>query len=417
LRGPIGRPPTYDAYREFVAASELYWRGNVVDAVAGFRRAATLDSTFLAAAMSLITTSVTIDRCDIADSVIREMERRRVPFAQADLLTLRGRQSRCNRDWDQGVMDMRARTVAEPWSTLPQWAISANLRRANRPAEAIAVLRSLDPTRDLGWISDDGKVMYWRELAWAQHMLADVAGQQEAVVGLKRMAAGRLATAYFAALERVSAGKPNEVVQALDGVEALPPDPAIAMGEIAGRSPPDRVGTPAWVLYQVGTELLSMGDSAGAVELARRAVRWLDTRSAAEQAHLEGRYQRVLALELAGELDSALRLVRQLSQAVSDNIEIRGRLGIIAARRGDQAQARAVDAWLARHPPVQPAGVPQLERARIAAVLGERDRALELIETLPFRAHPVDVVMFHSDPAFASLRSDARWIRLLKPRG
>ncbi len=78
---------------------------------------------------------------------------------------------------------MRNRIAAEPGSTLPRWALSANLSRANRPAETIAVLRALNPTRDLGWMSDDGKVMYWRELAWAQHMLGDLAGQQEAVGG------------------------------------------------------------------------------------------------------------------------------------------------------------------------------------------------------------------------------------------
>ncbi|MGQ0642101.1 MAG: hypothetical protein ACT4P6_15235 [Gemmatimonadaceae bacterium] len=118
------------------------------------------------------------------------------------------------------------------------------------------------------------------------------------------------------------------------------------MREIAGRSPPERVGTPAWVLYQVGTE---------------------------------NRYQRVLALELEGELDSAWALVRQLARDNPASIEIRGRLGALAARR--------------------------------------RDRVLTLLETLPFRAHPVDVVFLHSDPAFASLRDDPRWIRMLKPKG
>ncbi len=212
------------------------------------------------------------------------------------------------------------------------------------------------------------------------------------------MAAGRFATAYFAALERVSAGQPNEAVRALNGVEALVADPAIAIGEIAGRSAPERVGTPAWVLYQVGTELLSVGDSTGAVALARRALRWLETRSATEQEYSESRYQRALTLELEGQLDSAWALVRQLAQEAPANIEIRWRLGVLAARLGRRAQAIAIDTWLARHPAVMPPGLPQLERARIAAVLGERERAIELLETLPFRAHPVDVVFFTAIP-------------------
>lgn len=104
--------------------------------------------------------------------------------------------------------------------------------------------------------------------------------------------------------------------------------------------------------------------------------------------------------------------IEQLAQA-ADAKEI----SVLAARLGDRAEAMAADAWLARHPPMFPPGLPQFARARIAAALGERDRAMTLIETLPFRSHPVDIVFFHSDPAFASLRTDERWVRFLKPRG
>lgn len=417
LRGPVGRPPTYDAYREFVFAHELYWRGRVDEGVAGFRRAATLDTTFQAAIMWLITSAVTLDRCDLADSVIQEWERRKVRFSAGDDLVLRARRSRCNRDWDQGVEDQRARIAAEPGSTIPRWALAANLRRANRPAEAVVVLRALNPGRDLGWMSDDGKVMYWREVAWSHHMLGDSAGQQQTVAELQRMAPERLATAYFASLAHVSAGRLADAVRALEGVESLAADPPIVAGEIAGRTPPAHLGTPAWVLYQVGTELLSIGDSADAVALARRAGRWIESRSSQEQSRVAAKYLRVLALELEGRVDSAQLLATQLARDEPTNIEVRGRSGVLAARRGERAEAMAVDAWLARQPAMLPPGIPQLERARIAAVLGDIDRAIQLIETLPFRAHPVDVVFFHSDPAFASLRSDPRWTRFLKPRG
>ncbi|MGH7712474.1 MAG: hypothetical protein ACREOG_14385, partial [Gemmatimonadaceae bacterium] len=376
-----------------------------------------LDTTFLAAASWLITGSASIDRCDVGDSVVRAIERRRTQFSQADLAMIRHRRARCNRDWEQSIVEMRDRVVAEPGSTLPRWALAANLRRANRPAEAVVVLHALDPTRDLGWMSDDGKVMYWREMAWAYHTLGDSAGQQLAVAGFRRMAPGRLATVYFTSLQRVSAGRPNEAVDALSEVERFTADPPMVAGEISGRLPPARVATPAWVLYQIGTELLSIGDSVRSVALARRAVRWLATRPSEERSTVAARYQRILALELEGALDSAWTDVRQLVQYAPANIEIRGRMGVLAARRGDRAAAMAVDGWLARLTGAMPPGLPHFERARIAAVLGEHDRAMELLETLPFGMHPVDVAFLHSDPAFRSLHSDERWIRMLKPRG
>ena len=417
LQGSDRRPPRYDAYRELVTGHEIYWRGRIDEGVAAFRRAAALDTSFLSALVWLIVGSATLDQCEAVDSLIRKLEERQEQISPAELAQVRGVRARCNRDWDHGEEHMRERSGAEPGSMIARWAVTANARRANRPAEASAILLSLDPNRDLGWMSDTGKVMYWRELAWAQHMLGDTSGQRRAVDGLRRMAPRRLATAYFASLAAIGAGRTADAVRALDGVESLPVDPAIVAGEIASRAPPNEVGTPAWVLYQIGTELLAGADNTDAVALARRAVSWLETRSQAEQARMPSRYLRVLALELEGRLDSARVVVRQLLRDEPHYIEARGQLGVLAARLGDRAEAMAADAWLARHPPTFPPGLPQFARARIAAALGERDRAMTLIETLPFRSHPVDVVFFHSDPAFASLRNEERWTRFLKPRG
>jgi tetratricopeptide (TPR) repeat protein len=411
------QPPMYDAYRDFVQAQEFYWQGRFEEALPAYRRALLRDTSFLSAAAELLVATVSVNRCELADSIMRELELRADRLTRIERLRLGSSRARCARDFEQGLRLLRQADATAPGWSVARWGLAAHARRANRPKEALAALRALDPRRDLGWISDEGKVFYWREMLWAYHILGDTEAEQRTARYLEVAAPGRLATAYFTSLSRVATGPPGAAVEALEGVERLPSDPPLAAGERAGRSSPEWVATPAYVLYEIATELGAHGDSAGARDLAARAVNWLGSRPLEESGRPVTRYLLALALELLGRVDSASAQVRQLVTEQPDNVEYRGRLGVLAARRGDRALAMATDDWLARLPPVFPPNGPHLERVRIAAVLGDRDRALQLLETIPFGSHPVDVFLFHSDPAFASLRGDPRWIRFLKPRG
>ena len=55
-------------------------------------------------------------------------------------------------------------------------------------------------------------------------------------------------------------------------------------------------------------------------------------------------------------------------------------LGVLAARRENEAEAKAEDAWLAGVNPRHRRGEVSVWRARIAAALGQRERAVELLQ-------------------------------------
>jgi TolB-like protein len=412
---PAAQPPTYEAYREFVAAQEEYWGGQVRDAVGRFRRALQMDSTFLTAAVWEVAGAATINRCALADSVGGWLDRYRDRLAEADQATVDGSRARCDGNWTHSADLMRRRAAFDKGSTVPRWSLAANLRRSRRPAEAASILRSLDPARDLGWMSDDGKVMYWRELLWSDLMLGDTAAAARSVVAMARMAPGRLATAYFASLTACAAGRLADVLHGLDGVEAKPPDPSLLIGELTGPQRPERMATPGWVLYQLAAELSLRGDSADGRALARRAITWLVGRPPAERAWPESRYVLALALQLAGQVDSAMAVIRPIADVDREEPEYLARLGVLRATAGDRAGALEIEARLVRFPPVHPVGGPQLARAEIAAALGDRREAIELLQTLPFGDLPVDAFLLRSDPAFASIRSEASWRDLTGP--
>jgi TolB-like protein len=414
---PTAQPPTFDAYREFVAAQGAYWSGRVREGVAGFGRALAMDTTFLTAAVWELAGAATLNRCRLVDSIAGWLDRWRDRMAETDLATVDGSRARCDGNWTRSVELMRRRVAGDQGSTVGRWALAANLRRDRRPAEAASILQALDPARDLGWMSDEGKVFYWRDLIWSELMLGDTAGATRSVSAMTRMAPGRLATAYFASLVASAAGRYAEAVHRLDEVEALAADPPLLIGQVRGGQRADQMATPGWVLYQMAADLTLRGDSAGARGLTRRAIAWLGDRPAAEKAWPENRYTLALALELAGQADSALTVIRPLGTSDSPEPEYLGRLGVLTALAGDRAGALEIDGRLSRLPPVHPAGDPQLARAEVAAALGDRAKALDLLRTLPFGNLPVDGFELMRDPVFASLRSAADWKGLFEPRG
>ena len=415
--GVGAQPPRYAAYEEFIAGQEVYWRGGFDEAMAHFRHAAELDSSFASAALWLGVAAVGVMRCDVADSVHQALLPRLERLTETERLTRGITAARCATDPREEHRLHRERALRNPGSSYYQWAVGMSARKANRPAEALTVLRAIDPERDLGWLSDH--VFYWRDLTGAHHALGDYRGELKSAQRFARAGPPRLASSYFAARALAGAGRPDEALHVLNGVGRLPPDPVLVAGQTSSsRMRAHWLATPGWVLYQTATELLVHGHPSAAREAAERAVRWLRSRPAAEAATPEHRWVLARSLELLGRHAEATTLATRLVADDSTNVDYRGTLGLIAARRGDGVTARRIDRWLAARPASHPVGLPALYRARIAATLGEHDRALALLEALPHGGHPmVEILLFHSDPAFAALHGNPRFEAFVRPRG
>ena len=234
---------------------------------------------------------------------------------------------------------------------------------------------------------------------------------------LTREARASLAAAYIRARALAGAGRAAEALAALDEIDALPPQPALVAGVTGKWMRAPELASPGWVMYQVATELAAHGAPAATSHAAaERSVAWFTRRATAGPLPPEHRFVLAHALVLVGRAGEGRALLDTLVRAALTGVELRGALGAMNAAAGDSATARRTEAWLAAQPPRYPVGMPTLYRARIAAVLGDAGGALELLEALPHGAHPYDIGMLHSDPAFAALRADPRFARLVQPR-
>jgi len=171
----------------------------------------------------------------------------------------------------------------------------------------------------------------------------------------------------------------------------------------------------------LGRDLRAHGYRQEAQAVFERGIRWthavIKTRSPADQ--------RELRLGLAGLLynterwDDAKQILTQLAGETPDDIGVRARLGAVAAHRGDRREVARIDRWLASRQDRYLHGEPAFDRARLAAILGERDRALELFRQALDQAYALrqeGYGVFHPDPDFEALRDYPLFQELTRPK-
>jgi len=192
-------------------------------------------------------------------------------------------------------------------------------------------------------------------------------------------------------------------------------------------------GSALHMLLIIGEELRVHGFPDLAARVERRVIDWYQGMPADSITQNRDRVQYAKALVAAGQYAIADSIVGLLVAEYPRHIGFRGYQGVIAARRGDVERAREISNELENWPQAHLYGNNRGWMARIAAVLGERDRAVELLErgfAERLMLSPSDwiggwgetfgvwhMVWPHSEPEFESLRGYPPFEELMKPRG
>lgn len=230
-------------------------------------------------------------------------------------------------------------------------------------------------------------------------------------------------------------GRVGEVDRLLDQVTTLEPTPRDAPRLPAGaRQPPPsprtrgpRVG-PGWLFVQTAIELRGHGYDQASRAVLERLHRWADDRTPDEASEEGHRLAVATGLYLAERWDTAQASFEALAAASPRNPDLQGYLGTIAARRGDRAEALRISQWLEGPDLRGRSETRTLWRARIAALLGDPQLAMELLtdafdEGLGFvgtrlaEGSRIVAVWLHTDMDLESLHDRADFQELLEPRG
>ena len=393
------QPPDYAAYQEFVEGLDRFARFDYPGARDHFDRAAARDSMFSVAAIWSAAARLNLGEHLGADSIVRRLERSNRPLAPVDRSYLA---------WVAGIVRGNGPAALEAARELARVApgsdaeflLSNGATAFNRPREAIAALSRVDPDRGLF----RGTYVYAWDITTALHMLGEHRQElKEATAGRIR-APGQLGAVVTEVRALAALGSLDMLRQRLDETQQLGPQDS---------------WTPGSVALLAAAELRTHGYPEAARDAVTRAITWFERRRAQVGREDDGGLGLAMAYFEAGRLEEARRLLEGLVTSnfagVMGRFEVLGTLGAIAAREGKRAEALRFDGLLKTSPERYMLGGSTYQRARIHALLGDRETAVDLLQTAILQG--INSSGIHTDLAFTSLHDYGPFQELLKPKG
>ncbi|UCG84878.1 MAG: protein kinase [Gemmatimonadota bacterium] len=389
------QPPTYEAYRFYARGGEEWTNGNYRAAAEWFERAYHADTTYLRSLMVAAAAWGNAGHPEKSDSILQLVQPRRLELAPYDRHRLDVGIAGFRGDVAARIRAARAGSELVPVGTM-RTALVLALIAVNRPREALQEFEAMwEATVDLEWF------VLWGVYTEMLHLLGDYERELEIALQGREQLQGSLHTMTYHGRALAALGRTDELRSLVNDILLIAPQPGATAGS---------------VLQWIAGELRRHGQRELALELLDRTLTWWDEQPPEYKSSLAGR-------RLLGQLsyqredwDAAAGIFEALAQQADALPDALGARGAVAARRGDTELALSISRELADLELPYLLGRHTLWRARIAALLGERDEAIDLLR----RAFSEGVghgILLHADMDLEPLRDYPPFEELMRPKG
>ncbi len=394
----MSRPPLFEAYKEFVAGSML-WGADYPESVRHLERAVALDPGFVSAQLRLAMGYRVLGRTDDAIAVVAGLQRHRQELTEFEQLWVD-----LFAAWFDGRLEDRLPLLRQieamaPGDVVVEHLMAASALALNRPREALAVFGGAAPEDAPEWLQRASffAVLY-EDRTSAYHRIGRF--EEELAVaraGLRRFPSDpHLRDAELRALGAMGDR---------EGLEQALSDAA---------SSPSRGIDPCHFMIEAAASARAHGHPAVAQDLSARALGDLASRP----AHAEDPQLMWIAAQAhvyRGDLNRARPILEELRSRFPEFSPhaVARWLGVVAARQGDVARAAALDLELRDDMSPRSEGTSSFSRAAIAAWLGRRQLALDLLRQAHREGwgdfsllHDTDRILFEpllGEPAFEAM--------------
>jgi len=406
------RPPaSYEAYQRWAEGSHWVAAGDWERAWSSFEQAYALDTTFLRALIGAATMHANANQFAVADSLLGLVERRRDRLTHLESVRLDA--LRANLAGDNQRLLVANREVARlvpPAQGMYNWGWAAIA--ANHPAEAIQAFTS----RGYDAVTDWPYGSFF--LAAAYHLLGRHEQELEVARAGRRVFPRSLVPVSAELRALAALGRDDDVFRLLDQARLMQPE-GPNLSEYWGGAGP-------WQPYEAALELRAHGRLDASRRAIARALALVSEpvrRGLADSSSAAALLGRAMVLYAAERWADARAAYAALHRADATNPNYLGGLAVSEARLGHRRDAEALARRLAAmHPPYLSGRVPYW-RARIAALLGDRDQAVALLRDAIARGIGCAVHTgtpdedCHREMDFESLRGYPPFDDLLRPRG
>lgn len=390
------RPPSMEAYSEYLKGDELRFSDAGDAALAHYARAAALDSAYVLPLLRLMNLYTNLQRDREADSIGRVLQRRQDRLSPFERLYLDLQIARAHYDIPAEYTAAVAMARGAPKSQFAANSLALAAHRAGRLREADSIYSSLDP--EAGELR--GQADYCVFYVVTLHSL----GAHDRVLGDGARACRQFTGRGFAALPGIfglaALGREKELRVLIEDVLRLP----------LGRS----FSTPDRLAVIAVHELRAHGHAKAAERLAARVVAWHDSSRSDVGVHRP--IARARALYAAHAWERLQSLADTLVKRQPRDIEALTLAALARTMRGDRAGAARTLAAIERAPPPVRRSSILGARAVIAAAAGDSAGAVALlIEVSPPAGWRSDLYHFFGAPIYELLHGYAPFEALLRP--
>jgi DNA-binding SARP family transcriptional activator/TolB-like protein len=383
----LGAPPSYNAYVEVSRAWESFFREDYEDVFRRLDRASRLDSLYMPPKLMRAYVETRLDDWTAVDTLLRGLAVHENLLTPGERAVYDGLRADSRGDLLGRLRAARELIELTPASVEGYTLGASSALMVNRPRESLSILSKVDPDRGVLLIAP----YYWMSHTPALHRLGDHRTELESArAGLRRFP-NRYWTQVNLLIALAALGDVGAIRREITRVTPDDPSPVNSVRQKS-----------LWVWR----ELRAHGHGLAAAE-------WLA--NLLTQPATEGDSS-VTGVLVEGDIQSAGERwapARRLYAAglVSHPLSpiLLGRLGATAAHQGDSVEARRIDKLLDTLPAPHLFGSQSYARARIAAAMGDRASAVELLRLAWGQGRPLtfdsrDNDDVHSDPEFDSLR-------------
>jgi TolB-like protein/tetratricopeptide (TPR) repeat protein len=397
LGGREPNPPTYEAYQEFLTAWELG-----AQPIPHLRRALELDPGFSSAEMSLIGWLLNSQDYPEASRRLGILEGRRTTLSPTQRLWVDAMRAMLSgRNGDAYVAAREARKLL-PEDALAAFRFAGSAVDANRLREAVEALTApLDWTRFHARAGHASGGYFWI-LTTTLHRLGE---HERELLEIRRGQVLHPDVSWLLGQETYALAALGRLGEMERG--------------IAARASLASAGQRGHLLLFVGLELRAHGHRDASAKTLARSLEALQSCPPAEAETQGTRGMRALLLQLAGRADEAQPILDQLARETPpDRAWIwAGDRGVCAALRGDRGQALRISDELGRLQLPFLLGRNTFARARIAAQLGEKEMAADLLRAAFAQGYTSqDQNWIHLEPSLTGLRGYPPFAELMKPQ-
>ncbi len=391
------RLPSFDAYREHAMGVEQFIQMDFRAAIDHLNRAAELDPDWPQPLLTAAMAWINLGDFARAEALAASAALYRDALSTLDQHFLDRILATCH---EQPLEALRfARMNAELSPEGPSaFDAGALAMRTNHAQEAVDRLEALDPER--GFLR--GFAPYWHYLTESHHILGEYEAELESARRARKVHPDQLEPRWYEIRALVGMGRLEEIESMLDAAEALPAS----------------MVTPGWVMEMTAAELRAHGYHEAGKRVAQRAVQWYRDRPEGQGPQEVWKVSIGRSLILAGDFDEAVPIFAALVAERPEELEYRGSLGVLSARRSDRQAALEELEWLQRVDRPYLFGAQYFWQSAIYAWQGDLDQAVRLYREalaagLPFgwqRIHP------HADPMLEPLWDHPPFQQLIAPR-